>query len=279
MNKGINVQNLNFSIPKTRVNFETLCISFTEGKYGLCGDNGVGKTSLLDIITNKINNYSGEVIINGSISYCKQNAQLDSSWTISELLGVKTKLDALARIQAGSSASSDYELFQDDWFIIDKIKTALSYFSMENYDRNTRLSNLSGGEITKLELSKIFLYDSDIIILDEPTNNLDTKSREILYTAISNLKKILIVVTHDRKLLNMMDCIVELSGKDVLKYTGSYDDYLLVKQQQQQALLNKAESLEKDLKNQKNQYKNHSKNNSREKQKVLKIGNQAVKQS
>ena len=248
MTNFVAVHNLNYNIHNTRVNFDKLSVSFTDGKYGICGDNGVGKSTFLNLISGMIPVDDGEININGTILYCKQNSGFDKNSTVAELLGVKDKLDALSRIEAGSIELSDFNILQDDWLIRENIQSALKNFALDSIDPSTPLSSLSGGQITKIELSKIFLYDRDIILLDEPTNNLDDASREILYNTICSLNKLIIIVTHDRKLLNNMDYIIELSGKGLTKFTGNYSHYLEYKKEHDHAMAKKVSGMEKELK-------------------------------
>lgn len=97
------------------------------------------------------------------------------------------------------------------------------------------ITTLSGGEITRLNLAKAFASDADFIILDEPTNNLDEAGRGDLYALVTRWRKGLLIVSHDRDLLNLMDQIIELTTLGPKIYGGNYDLYHAEKNLQQSA--------------------------------------------
>ncbi|GAH11025.1 unnamed protein product, partial [marine sediment metagenome] len=101
---------------------------------------------------------------------------------------------------------------------------------------------LSGGEMTRLHLAKVFMHNADFIILDEPTNNLDTTAKTMLYQTIENWRDGLLIVSHDRSLLQLMDQILELTTLGLNTYGGNYDHYLEQKAIHQQALQNRHEN-------------------------------------
>jgi len=103
-------------------------------------------------------------------------------------------------------------------------------FALENIDLENKLENFSGGEITKIFLTKLFEQQVDFLLFDEPTNNLDITARKLLYNKISTEKRGIIVISHDRALLEIMDIIIELTPLGVTKYGGNYSFYLEQKQ-------------------------------------------------
>src|SRR5690606_8046544 len=90
---------------------------------------------------------------------------------------------------------------------------------------NQLFHQLSGGQKTKALLAKTLIFTADFFLFDEPTNNLDAQSRAILYRYIENSSKGVIIVSHDRKLLNKCDRIIEITTKGIDVYGGNYDFY------------------------------------------------------
>ncbi|MBX9703021.1 MAG: ATP-binding cassette domain-containing protein, partial [Silvanigrellaceae bacterium] len=130
----------------------------------------------------------------------------------------------------------------------------------------TLLEQLSGGQILKVYLCKFELGNYDFIILDEPTNNLDLSTRKYVYELIENWKKGLIVISHDKKLLNLMDSIYALSKNNIKIYSGNYDFYVQQKSIEENAVQEKYKTSGIVLKEQK-----HKRNEVLERQEKLSI--------
>lgn len=205
--------------------FNDLNITFLPIKTGLVGRNGMGKTTLLKLIMGDLQPHTGSLQVTGSIAYLPQNFAGRCDMTIAELLGVHDKLAALARITAGSIDERDYLTLNDDWHIAERIQAQLLSFGLHGISDKQCVSSLSGGELTRLLLAKTFLTEADYLLLDEPTNHLDYSARQQLYDAIKSWQNGMIVVSHDRELLNLMDEIVELTSLGAVRYGGNYADY------------------------------------------------------
>ena len=94
-----------------------------------------------------------------------------------------------------------------------------------DFTADESMNRLSGGQKTKVLIAGIEIHQPDIILMDEPTNHLDRQSREQLYEFIENTNKTLLVVSHDRTLLNLLPKTAELSRKEMMLYGGNYDSY------------------------------------------------------
>ena len=150
---------------------------------------------------------------------------VDSKASISDILGVSPILQALERINNGSVDETDFDIVADHWDIEKRIQDALSTFNLWPIDLNQSFHQLSGGQKTKALLAKMLIFTADFFLFDEPTNNLDAQSRDILYQHIENTSKGVIIVSHDRKLLNKCHCIIEITTKGIDVYGGNYDFY------------------------------------------------------
>lgn len=220
--------------PDQRSLFQNLSLTFSGVKTGLIGQNGIGKSTLLKLIVNEIQPSSGSIDTEGSYSYCPQILTTDAK-TISDLLGVSRQIQSLERITQGSTDEEDYIILNDQWDIEERTTHQLTTFGLDYLKLEHKVEQLSGGEMTRLMLAKSFLKDPDFLLLDEPTNNLDITSKTFLYRAIQEWKKGLIVISHDRALLNIMEHILELTSLGVTSYGGNYDHYL-----EQKALISAA---------------------------------------
>ncbi len=241
------IHHVNYSIPNDRMLFQALNLSLSAKKIGLIGRNGTGKSTLLKLIMGEVLPDAGSIHVTGELSYCPQQFDEPGETCIAHVLGVKTKLDALSRIEAGSTHEEDFKLVDDDWLIAERTHQQLIEFGLQHIALTSTLDMLSNGEKTRLYLAKAFLTHPDFIILDEPTNNLDSASRAYLYTAIAKWKKGLIVVSHDRALLNLMDEIIELTTLGATIYGGNYDHYITQKELHLQANLRELSDAKKAL--------------------------------
>lgn len=221
--------------------FNGINISFEKNKYGIIGHNGVGKSTLLDLISGKTIPNSGSIQILGKIYYMPQSImEFSVQDKVSDIIGVSNILLAMERIQNGTFSQNDFETIANDWDIEHKIQKAFAYFGLNQIDLGAPFLSFSGGQKTKILLANTMIFQYDFILLDEPTNNLDKTSREILYDFIKESKMGVIIVSHDRTLLNQFQHIVEITPKGIDCYGGNYDFYQTQKQI-------KLSALEKDI--------------------------------
>jgi ATPase subunit of ABC transporter with duplicated ATPase domains len=203
---------MSFNLPNGKALFSKLNLAFARPKIGIVGNNGTGKSTLIKLITGELQPSFGSIQINGTVACVQQNPLFDSELTIAKILGHEDKLNALQRIEEGSTDPNDFLTVNDDWLIKEKLKKELAMFDLDMLHHSSNLSTLSGGELTKLMLTKTFVSNADFIVLDEPTNHLDSHACKKLYDAILKWQSSLIVVSHDRTLLNLMDEIIEISS-------------------------------------------------------------------
>lgn len=223
-------------------------------KIGLIGVNGIGKSTLLNIITGDLYYDSGEIIkkSNLSIGYLKQVNQLNENNTINEELKeifsdiyeLKDKLNILQNEMIKYSDDTDrldkvikkYEsinqLFEakNGYDIEYKINNILNGLGFKGYNLEQKVTNLSGGEKVRLSLVKILLKEPELLILDEPTNHLDFDMLLWLENYIISYKGALIVVSHDRYFLDKIcNKIYEIENHNLYKYNGNYSNFLIQK--------------------------------------------------
>jgi ATPase subunit of ABC transporter with duplicated ATPase domains len=222
MPASITLSRLAWSAPDGRQLLSDLNLSFNAERAGLVGRNGVGKTTLLKLITGELHPHSGTVSVGGTLGVLRQNVQVAPGETIADLFGARAALAVLRRAEAGE-ASND-ELAIADWTLETRIASALGEAGLEATPQ-TRLATLSGGQRTRVSLAALTFAQPDFLLLDEPTNNLDQDGRAAVLALLANWRAGAIVVSHDRELLDTMDAIVEVTSLDATRYGGNWSFY------------------------------------------------------
>lgn len=228
--------------------FQEVNLTVNKGqKIALVGNNGSGKSTLLGIIEGRLKPSSGIVSCFSEPYYIPQHFGQYDDLTIAEALQVNLKMNALHAIISGDVSDRNFTILNDDWNIEERCLTALSYWESEHLQLTQKLNTLSGGEKTKVFLSGITIHSPEIILMDEPTNHLDLKSRNKLYNFVQESRATLIIVSHDRTLLNLLPETCELSKSSLTFYGGNYDFYKGQKEQRLTALQNQLDEKEKEL--------------------------------
>jgi len=218
-----------------------------QDKIALVGNNGVGKSTLLQILADIRSPMQGKVVCDSIPYYIPQIFGQFNMYTIAQALRIEDKLQALQDILAGDVTEENLALVGDDWTIEERCKEALAYWKLEGFDLDQKMETLSGGEKTKVFLAGIAIHKPDIILLDEPSNHLDIESRKLLYDFIQTTASSLIVVSHDRTLLNMLNTVCELNKHGMTVYGGNYDFYAEQKKTESNALSLDIKSKERAL--------------------------------
>ncbi|MDP1633026.1 MAG: ABC-F family ATP-binding cassette domain-containing protein [Caulobacter sp.] len=219
--------------PDGRVLFDTLTLAFGRERTGLVGRNGVGKTTLLRLLTGEQDPASGTIARSGRIGVLRQTLPPRPGETAADHLGVAEALARLERIEAGQGDDADFALA--DWNLPSRLHDACLETGLDGLDLDRPVDSLSGGQLTRLALAALLIAEPDVILLDEPTNNLDVEARTFLVAFLGRWKGGAVVVSHDRTLLREMDRIVELSSLGARVYGGNYDLYADRKAQEQAA--------------------------------------------
>ncbi len=242
------LNNISWNRPDGSSLFQNISGAFSKERTGLTGNNGIGKTTIVKIICGILSPSSGTVLTEGSVKYLPQDISLFDRMMVAEVIDRKRKYFSYKNILNGNGSPEDLENLNDDWEIESKIVNALSLTGI-NYIHPERLfSSLSGGEKVKCVLASLFFEKTDFVIMDEPTNHLDALGRNLVYDFVSSWQSGLIVISHDRTLLRLMDSIMELSSLGLKLYGGNYDFYLEQKEVERNAALNSLRNAEIELK-------------------------------
>ncbi|WP_407475290.1 ABC-F family ATP-binding cassette domain-containing protein [Elizabethkingia anophelis] len=245
----LTLQNITYQHPDKEILFENLNFIVNKGdKIAIVGNNGSGKSTLLKLISGLLTPSAGNIRTEGSVYYLPQLLEQFDTQSIARALGVQKKLSALREILEGIVTEENITVLDDNWDLEEKIKQALETWGLLDFTAYESMNRLSGGQKTKVLIAGIEIHQPDIILMDEPTNHLDRQSREQLYEFIENTNKTLLVVSHDRTLLNLLPKTAELSRKEMMLYGGNYDFYKEQKQIQQNALQNSIKNTENALK-------------------------------
>lgn len=244
----LNLQNITYLHPDKDLVFDNLQFPVNKhDKIALIGDNGAGKSTLLHLIAGILPVSNGQVKAGSKPYYVPQLFGQFNDLRISEALRIKHKVDALYEILDGRANEENLSILEDDWGIEERCQQALTYWGLEGPDLNSRVGDLSGGQKTKVFLAGISIHQPEFVLLDEPSNHLDAAGREILYHYIRTTKNTLIIASHDKVLLNLLDKVCELNRGSITVYGGNYDFYKNQKEIQSEALSHQFKNKEKSL--------------------------------
>lgn len=236
-NPFLTLEGVSFALPDGRTLFSDLNETFDMRRTGLVGRNGVGKSVLARLLAGQMPPSQGRCLRSGRVHYLAQQVTPPADATIATLAGVQHTLDALARIEAGSSSATDFDSVGDRWDIRQRLQAALHAHGLGHFEATTPAAQLSGGEAMRASLLGAWLSDADFLILDEPSNHLDHPHRQTLIQQLQHWPRGLLVLSHDRQLLQTMERVVELSSLGLRSYGGDYRFYAQAKAlERQQAL-------------------------------------------
>ncbi|MFJ4948269.1 ABC-F family ATP-binding cassette domain-containing protein [Streptomyces sp. NPDC088760] len=245
MSASLTAHSLSFAWPDGTAVFEGLDISFGPGRTGLVGVNGSGKSTLLKLLAGELVPADGTVRAAGEIGHLPQNVTLDTGLRVDQALGIAEQRAALHAIEAGDVAEQHFETLGDDWDVEERALVTLGELGLGHIGLDRTVGEVSGGESVLLRLAALLLRRPDVLLLDEPTNNLDLYARRRLYQAVASWPGVLVVVSHDRDLLDLVDQIAELHSGEVTWYGGNfsaYEEALAVEQEAAERLVRVAEA-------------------------------------
>ncbi|MGW2497775.1 ABC-F family ATP-binding cassette domain-containing protein [Streptomyces pseudogriseolus] len=251
MSASLTCHSLSFTWPDGTAVFEDLDAAFGPGRTGLVGVNGSGKSTLLKLIAGELTPTEGSVKVSGEVGRLPQTVTLDTALRVDEALGVAAKRAALHAIEAGDVAEEHFETVGDDWDVEERALVTLGELGLGHIGLDRTVGEVSGGESVMLRLAALLLSRPDVLLLDEPTNNLDLFARRRLYAAVESWQGVLIVVSHDRELLDLVDQIADLRPGGITWYGGNftaYEEALAVEQEAAERMVRVAEA---DLRKQK----------------------------
>lgn len=208
----LEVENMSYSWGETQLVDDFNATILRGDKIGIIGPNGVGKTTLLKLLLGQLQAQRGEVKIGTKleIAYFDQlRAELNPDMPVFDVIG-----DGQDFVQIGQARKHVLGYLQDFLFTPDRARSPVR--------------SLSGGEISRLLLARLFTKPCNVLVLDEPTNDLDLETLDLLEERLLEFKGTVFLVSHDREFINRVvtrSFVFEGQGR-VGDYVGGYDDWL-----------------------------------------------------
>ncbi len=245
------LSDLSFNWPNGRAILRDLSASFGPGRTGLIGVNGSGKSTLLRLVAGELRPSSGSVTVDGDVGYLSQGLTLDTGAPVASLLGIAAARDAISAIESGDASEAAFEAVGDDWDVEERALGWLSRLGLSHIGLDDRVGRLSGGETIMTALAALFLRRPAVIALDEPTNNLDLDARRRLRLAVESWPGVMLIVSHDRELLGLVDQIADLSDGRLRVYGGNLAAYEAMREGEQAAASRAVSAAEADVRREK----------------------------
>ena len=235
-------------------------------KVGVVGRNGVGKSTLFGILAGTDNDYTGEVVFRRGITIAttaQEHHGLGEQTVMSYILDGLPEYSKLKKIideypltmgdnmRKIEEYTQALERFDQKGFyqVEEKIERELSNFQLDGYG-NRRISSLSGGQKRLVEIVKIMHSEAHLALIDEPTNHMDyVAKQQFIDWMNSQPHQAMLIITHDRDVLEQVDRIVEIKDGQAVSYRGNYDAYLKQNAQATTAGMNNFEQIEKRIVN------------------------------
>ena len=249
----VSIAHLHFAHPSQPPLFADLSAVFSAPLTGLIGDNGCGKTTLMRLILGDLTPDSGSLAAPERMAYLPQDLGLDREQTLAELCGISEILRALQAVESGEYSPELYDTIGDNWDVEERTLAALATYGFTPatlVDRDSpeavralfarSMRSFSGGEAVIAALASLMISDPEFILLDEPTNNLDSAAKAQLFTALDALPCPALIISHDRDLLERVNVIAELHANrqgvaHLRLFEGNYSTYRQALDTEQQA--------------------------------------------
>ncbi|WP_330454946.1 MULTISPECIES: ribosomal protection-like ABC-F family protein [unclassified Streptomyces] len=243
--------NLSFSWPDDTPVFSGLSFTVGAGRTGLVAPNGSGKSTLLKLLAGELRPTAGSVTVEGTLAYLPQSLPLTGDLSVAEVLGVDAVIRALDAVESGDVDEKHFAVIGDDWDIEERTRAQLDRLGLDAIALDRSIGTLSGGQVVSLGLAAQLLKRPDVLLLDEPTNNLDLEARHRLYDTLETWNGSLLLVSHDRALLDRMDRIAELGQEELRLYGGNFTAYEEAVRAEQEVAEKNVRNAEQELKREK----------------------------
>lgn len=270
----LNVEHLSHGFGDREI-FSDVSFRLLKGEHiGLIGANGEGKSTFMNIITGKLQPDEGKVewAKKVRVGYLDQHTALEKGMTIGSVLasafeflyemeaemnGIYEKLgeadpEQMDELLAEAGTLQDLLTMHDFYMIDAKVEEIARALGLLNLGLDKDVTDLSGGQRTKVLMGKLLLEKPDILLLDEPTNYLDAEHIEWLKRYLNEYENAFILISHDIPFLNsVINLIYHMDNKELTRYVGDYDKFREVyemKKSQLEAAYNKQQKEIADLK-------------------------------
>ena len=232
----VTLRSLSYELPQGKTLLKNINVTLNEKRYGLVGPNCIGKSTLAKLLIGELSPTTGEIECGHPIAYFSQAAAAPDQ-SVAEFL---TEIWENTRVEA-------------------KLISLLS----EGIPLDQNVQRVSGGQWMRLRMLKAVNDNQGMLILDEPTNNLDSRTREFIREFIREYRGALLVISHDRDLLEEMDVILELSTQGLQTYGGGFTFYKEEKAREEEREAKELDVLRREKKKAEREY--HDKMDSQQK--------------
>nr|WP_152663940.1 ABC-F family ATP-binding cassette domain-containing protein [Sphingomonas sp. SRS2] len=222
MSSLLTFDRISLAAPDGRRLFSELTLAVGRERVGVVGRNGAGKSTLLRAIMGEIRPVAGSMSLSGTVGTLRQASGI-ADGSAADLLGVAPALALLDRIDRGEGTADDFDAA--DWLLPARIEAALAEVELDAPDLQRSLASYSGGERMRLALARLSLDAPDLILLDEPTNDLDRAGRAMVAKLVAGWRGGVLIASHDRDLLEQVGHIVELSSVRVMHHGGGWSTF------------------------------------------------------
>ncbi|WP_460110723.1 ATP-binding cassette domain-containing protein [Pseudomonas sp. S3_H04] len=231
----VSLNQLGFQFTNGVTLFEALNLSFDGQPTAIVGRNGVGKSVLARLIAGQLQPDFGSVARSASAHYVAQTFVTTRGQTVADATGTAPVTGALERLKQGRATAEDFDLIDERWDLAERLRQMLDEAGLTDITATDLTEHLSGGQQAKIALIGALLSQAQLLVLDEPTNHLDTAGRQWLMSSLDRWRGGLIVVSHDRQLLEQMQRIVELTPLGATVFSGRFSEFTEQRRIHQQA--------------------------------------------
>ncbi|WP_322847042.1 ATP-binding cassette domain-containing protein [Pseudomonas sp. B33.4] len=231
----VSLNQLGFQFANGVTLFEALNLNFDGQPTAIVGRNGVGKSVLARLIAGQLQPDFGSVARSASAHYVAQTFVTTPGQTVADATGTATVIRALERLKLGGATAEDFDLIGERWDLAERLRQMLDEAALTDITATDLTENLSGGQQARIALIGALLSQAQLLVLDEPTNHLDTAGRQWLMSSLDRWRGGLIVVSHDRQMLEQMQRIVELTPLGATVFSGRFSEFTEQRRVHQQA--------------------------------------------
>ncbi|MBD1581981.1 ATP-binding cassette domain-containing protein [Pseudoalteromonas sp. S16_S37] len=233
----LHAYNLSYQFGNGDTLFKDLSCTLSHQRTALVGDNGVGKSVLGKLLAKQLTPSQGSVEQCEQVALFSQETQplMSSDITIAQFLGVDKALAALEAIARGEYEQTLFDAVAEQWQLPEQLSAQLIELGLTS-DPHALCCSLSGGQLAKLRLWQLFTSSAKVLILDEPSNHLDSNGRAWLIEQLNQFSGYVLLISHDQQLLQHVAHIWELSNIGLKQCGGNICYYLQQKHQEQQAI-------------------------------------------
>ncbi|MGZ8177465.1 ATP-binding cassette domain-containing protein [Williamsia sp. SKLECPSW1] len=225
--RSVTAASLRFRFADGTVVFDDVSATLAGHHVGVVGANGSGKTTLVRLLTGELTPTSGTLDRPTSVGLVPQDITLRSAVGIDELVGIAGLRQSLLRIESGCASDADHTALEGNWDVEERAVALFAQLGLDRLvagpaDLSRVVDTLSGGEATLVAVIGAVLAGPELLVLDEPTNNVDAHGRRLLLDAIARFDGQVITVSHDRELLDTVDAIAEVRDGTIRVMAGNH---------------------------------------------------------